>query len=134
MERVYIKDSLLFYSLKDVLYNEDIKYVYCNFNIKNTENILEEMLKTKIINKDGIYIPFKKMEWDSIKNYYMLNTSEIEVTLKFIRDNIVGEEEVRVSLDVHDENNIILVNEKLKELFSDVDNIIFYFKDAGTEA
>lgn len=82
--------SLLYNSLKDVLYNKDCIYVYCNFKIEDIDNILKEMLDTKILDKDGYVNHFTKVEWENIENYYMLNTIETNVTLKFIKDEIIS--------------------------------------------
>ncbi len=134
MERINIKDSLLFYSLKDVLYNTETTYVYCNFNIENIDNVLKEMLNTKVINKEGIYHSFTKINWNSIENYFMFNTYEIEMTLHFIKEKLVSDAELKVFIDVDSDKNITLVNGLIEDLFFDINNVTFYFKDNDTEA
>lgn len=134
MERINIKDSLLFYSLKDVLYNTETTYVYCNFNIENTDNVLKEMLNTKVINKDGIYHSFDKIDWNAIENYFMFNTYEIEMTLQFIKEKLVGDKDLKVFIDVDSDKNITLTNGIIDDLFCGIDNVTFYFKDNDTEA
>ena len=60
--------SLLYNSLKDVLYNKDCIYVYCNFKIEDMDNILKEMLDTKILDKDG-YKKYIDSNTNSIANF-----------------------------------------------------------------
>lgn len=131
MNKIFIKDSLLYYSLKDVLYNEDIIYIYLNDIIENIDGVLNEMLNMNIINKNGIRIPFNKIEWNSIENFFMLNTIEISVDLKFIKDNFLNVKETKVVINT---NNIKEVIDMLESYFNVEDNITFYFKDNDTGA
>lgn len=131
MNKIFIKDSLLYYSLKDVLYNEDIIYIYLNDIIENIDGVLNEMLNMNIINKNGIRIPFNKIEWNSIENFFMLNTIEISVALKFIKDNFLNVKETKVVINT---NNIKEVIDMLESYFNVEDNITFYFKDNDTGA
>lgn len=87
MNKMEIKDSLLFYSLKDVLYNTDTTYVYCNFNLVNTHDVLKEMLDTKVICKDGLYHSFSRIDWYTVENYFMFNTYEIEMIYNLLKKN-----------------------------------------------
>lgn len=128
MIKEYIKNPLLYSSLKDVLYNENTNYVYCNFNINNTDNVLNTMLKTKVIDKEGIYCSFKNIDWDKIDNYYMFNTHEIYLTLYFIKDNLL-DRETKVFIEVECDKSIAIVNNIIDDFFTEVDNISFYFKE-----
>ncbi len=131
MNKIFIKDSLLYYSLKDVLYNEDIIYIYLNDIIENIDGVLNEMLNMNIINKNGIRIPFNKIEWNSIENFFMFNAIEISVVLKFIKDNFLNVKETKVVINT---NNIKEVIDMLESYFNVDDNITFYFKDNDTGA
>ena len=129
MNKMEIKDSLLFYSLKDVLYNTNTTYVYCNFNLENTDDVLKEMLDTKVICKDGLYHSFSRIDWNTVENYFMFNTYEIEMTLQFIKEKLVGDTELKVFIDVNNDKNITLVNGLIEDLFFDINNVTFYFKE-----
>lgn len=125
MEKVFIKESLLYYSLKDILYNKESIFIYLNDIIRNIDEVLNEMLNTKILNKDGLFVAFNNIEWDKIENYYMFNTIEIGSVLKFIKENFLNKE-VRVVIDTDDFDN---VNELIEFYFRKEDTIVFYFKD-----
>lgn len=125
MEKVFIKESLLYYSLKDILYNKESIFIYLNDIIRNIDEVLNEMLNTKILNKDGLFVAFNNIEWDEIENYYMFNTIEIGSVLKFIKENFLNKE-VRVVIDTDDFDN---VNELIEFYFRKEDTIVFYFKD-----
>lgn len=125
MEKVFIKESLLYYSLKDILYNKESIFIYLNDIIRNIDEVLNEMLNTKILNKDGLFVAFNNIEWDEIENYYMFNTIEIGSVLKFIKENFLNKE-VRVVIDTDDFDN---VNELIEFYFRKEDTIVFYFKN-----
>lgn len=81
--------SLLYNSLKDVMYNKNTIYIFCNFNINNIDNILNEMLDIEILDKDGIKKQFINLDWTNINNYFMFNTPDDLKTIEFIKNEII---------------------------------------------
>lgn len=114
--------SLLYNSLKDIMYNKNTIYIFCNFNIKNIDNILNEMLDIEILDCDGIRKQFSSLDWTNIENYFMFNTSERLKTIEFIKDNIIEQnpdKKFKIFLDIKYDNRYD------EELFISLEDLYF---------
>lgn len=84
MEVIREKSSLLEASLRNILYNQDTVYIYCNFNTGNANDILEKMLDIDIVNSDGYLVPLSTVDMSEYDNYYMFITNEVKKTIDFV--------------------------------------------------
>lgn len=106
-------ESLLYHSLKDFMYNKETVYIFCNFDINNTDSILEEMLDTRVLDAKGIRVDFYDVDWTVIDNYYMFNTNDGTSVIDFIKDELIEKyknKEFKIFIDIpYDgrDNNVI---------------------------
>lgn len=115
----------IYNSIKDILYNEDTIYFYCNFNTSTADKVLEELLKIDVINKEGILVPLSTINLNKIDNYFMLISNEVKETVEFIYNTYsehYSDKKLKIFLDNYTNEDF----EMIRNLYNNMIDVTIY--------